>query len=43
MGEQGAGNAAKLAINTLLAFNMQGLAEAVIFAGEKGVSGRRPC
>lgn len=37
MGEQGAGNAAKLAINTLLAFNMQGLAEAVLFAGEKGI------
>lgn len=37
MGEQGAGNAAKLAINTLLAFNMQGLAEAVIFAREKGI------
>jgi 3-hydroxyisobutyrate dehydrogenase len=37
MGEQGAGNAAKLAMNTLLAFNMQGLAEAVIFAREKGI------
>ena len=37
MGDQGAGNAAKLAINTLLAFNMQGLAEAIIFAEEKGV------
>jgi 3-hydroxyisobutyrate dehydrogenase len=37
MGEQGAGNAAKLAINTLLAFNMQGLAEAVLFAREKGI------
>ena len=36
-GEQGAGNAAKLAMNTLLAFNMQGLAEAVIFAREKGI------
>lgn len=37
MGGQGAGNAAKLAMNTLLAFNMQGLAEAVIFAREKGI------
>jgi 3-hydroxyisobutyrate dehydrogenase len=37
MGEQGAGNAAKLAINTLLAFNMQGLAESVLFAREKGI------
>ncbi|HEV3324539.1 MAG TPA: NAD(P)-dependent oxidoreductase [Puia sp.] len=37
MGEQGAGNAAKLAVNTLLAFNMQGLAESVLFAGEKGI------
>jgi 3-hydroxyisobutyrate dehydrogenase len=37
MGDQGAGNAAKLAMNTLLAFNMQGLAEAVIFAREKGI------
>jgi 3-hydroxyisobutyrate dehydrogenase len=37
MGGQGAGNAAKLAINTLLAFNMQGLAEAAIFAREKGI------
>jgi 3-hydroxyisobutyrate dehydrogenase len=37
MGEQGAGSAAKLAINLLLAFNIQGLAEAVIFAREKGI------
>jgi 3-hydroxyisobutyrate dehydrogenase len=37
MGEQGAGNVAKLAINTLLAFNMQGLAESVLFAKEKGI------
>jgi 3-hydroxyisobutyrate dehydrogenase len=37
MGEQGAGNAAKLSMNTLLAFNMQGLAEAVMFAREKGI------
>ncbi|HUB59409.1 MAG TPA: NAD(P)-dependent oxidoreductase [Puia sp.] len=37
MGGHGAGNAAKLAINTLLAFNMQGLAEAVLFAAEKGI------
>lgn len=38
MGEQGAGNNAKLAINLLLAFNMQGLAEAVNFAREKGIA-----
>src|SRR6202012_5141151 len=31
MGDLGAGNAAKLAMNLLLAFNMQGLAEAGIF------------
>jgi 3-hydroxyisobutyrate dehydrogenase len=37
LGQQGAGNNAKLAINTLLAFNMQGLAEAVLFANEHGV------
>jgi 3-hydroxyisobutyrate dehydrogenase len=37
LGEQGAGNIAKLAINTLLAFNMQGLAESVLFAKEKGI------
>jgi 3-hydroxyisobutyrate dehydrogenase len=37
LGEQGAGNCAKLAINLLLAFNMQGIAEAVLFAAEKGI------
>jgi 3-hydroxyisobutyrate dehydrogenase len=37
LGEQGAGNNAKLAINTLLAFNVQGLAESVLFAKEKGI------
>jgi 3-hydroxyisobutyrate dehydrogenase len=37
LGEQGAGNIAKLAINMLLAFNMQGLAESVLFAKEKGI------
>ncbi len=38
LGDQGAGNNAKLAINLLLAFNMQGLAEAVVFAREKGIA-----
>jgi 3-hydroxyisobutyrate dehydrogenase len=38
LGQQGAGNNAKLAINTLLAFNMQGLAESVLFASEHGIS-----
>lgn len=37
LGEQGAGNSAKLAINLFLAFTMQGLAEAVNFARENGV------
>jgi len=37
MGGQGAGNAAKLAINTYLAFTMQGLAEAVSFAHDNGI------
>ena len=37
LGQQGAGNNAKLAINTLLAFNMQGLAESVLFASEHGI------
>ena len=37
MGEQGAGNAAKLAINLYLAFNMQGMAESVYFASENGI------
>jgi 3-hydroxyisobutyrate dehydrogenase len=38
MGDQGAGNSAKLAINLLLAFNIQGLSEAVLFAKEKGIA-----
>ncbi len=38
MGDSGSGNAAKLAINLLLAFNMQGLAESVLFAREKGIA-----
>jgi 3-hydroxyisobutyrate dehydrogenase len=38
LGGQGAGNSTKLAINLLLAFNMQGVAEAVLFAAEKGIS-----
>ena len=38
LGQQGAGNNAKLAMNTLLAFNMQGLAESVLFASEHGIS-----
>ena len=37
LGQQGSGNNAKLAINTLLAFNMQGLAESVLFASEHGI------
>ena len=38
VGNNGAGNTAKLAINTLLAFHAQGLSEAVIFARENGVA-----
>lgn len=38
VGDQGAGNAAKLAINTLLAFHAQGLAETIIFAREQGIA-----
>jgi 3-hydroxyisobutyrate dehydrogenase len=37
VGETGAGNAAKLAINTLLSFYTQGLAEAVILAKNNGI------
>jgi 3-hydroxyisobutyrate dehydrogenase len=37
VGSTGAGNTAKLAINTLLAFHAQGLAEAVVFARNKGI------
>ncbi|MBN9383129.1 MAG: NAD(P)-dependent oxidoreductase [Chitinophagaceae bacterium] len=38
MGSQGAGHTAKLAINLLLAFNIQGLAESVLFARENGIA-----
>jgi len=38
LGEQGAGNSAKLAINLLLAFNTQGLAESVLFARQNGIA-----
>ena len=38
LGAQGAGNSAKLAINLLLAFNVQGLAESVLFAQENGIA-----
>lgn len=38
LGEQGAGHSAKLAINLLLAFTVQGLAESVVFARENGVA-----
>ncbi|HEY6899599.1 MAG TPA: NAD(P)-dependent oxidoreductase [Puia sp.] len=38
MGGQGAGNSAKLAINLLVAFNMQGLAETIHFAKENGIA-----
>ncbi|PSR55096.1 NAD(P)-dependent oxidoreductase [Adhaeribacter arboris] len=37
VGETGAGNSAKLAINTLLGFYAQGLAEAIIFAQQHGI------
>jgi 3-hydroxyisobutyrate dehydrogenase len=37
MGNTGAGNTAKLAINTLLAFYAQGLAEAIVFARHNDV------
>ncbi|MET3981281.1 3-hydroxyisobutyrate dehydrogenase [Mucilaginibacter sp. UYP25] len=37
VGKAGAGNAAKLAINTLLSFYTQGLAEAVILAKNNGI------
>jgi len=40
LGEQGAGNSAKLAINLLLAFNTQGLAESVLFARENGIASK---
>ena len=37
VGETGAGNSAKLAINTLLSFHAQGLAETVLFANAQGI------
>ena len=37
VGENGAGNGAKLAINSLLALYAQGLAETVLFANEQGI------
>jgi 3-hydroxyisobutyrate dehydrogenase len=37
VGGNGAGNRAKLAVNTLLAFHAQGLAEAITFAEKKGI------
>jgi 3-hydroxyisobutyrate dehydrogenase len=38
VGDVGAGNTAKLAINTLLGFHAQGLAEATVFARKNGVA-----
>jgi len=38
LGEHGAGNSAKLAINLLLAFNTQGLAESILFARQNGIA-----
>lgn len=38
VGESGAGNTAKLAVNTLLAFHAQGLAEVITFANKNGIS-----
>jgi 3-hydroxyisobutyrate dehydrogenase len=37
VGENGAGNSAKLAINSLLALYAQGLAETVVFANQQGI------
>ncbi|WP_426671566.1 NAD(P)-dependent oxidoreductase [Mucilaginibacter sp. McL0603] len=37
VGDTGAGNTAKLVINTLLGVYAQGLAEAVVFAGQNGI------
>jgi len=37
VGDSGAGNTAKLAINTLLAFHSQGLAETVLFAQQNNI------
>jgi 3-hydroxyisobutyrate dehydrogenase len=38
VGDVGAGNTAKLAINTLLGFHAQGLAEAALFARKNGIA-----
>lgn len=38
IGEVGTGNVAKLAINSLLSFHAQGLAEAINFASERGIA-----
>ena len=38
LGENGMGSAAKLAINFFLGLNIQGIAETVLFAKEKGIS-----
>lgn len=38
LGSNGAGNSAKLAINLMLAFYFEGMAEMVIFANQKGIS-----
>ncbi|MBE9462351.1 NAD(P)-dependent oxidoreductase [Dyadobacter sp. UP-52] len=38
VGDTGAGNTAKLAVNTLLAFHAQGLAEAICFANKNGIA-----
>ncbi|MBY0542585.1 MAG: NAD(P)-dependent oxidoreductase [Sphingobacteriaceae bacterium] len=38
VGENGAGNAAKLAINTMLGLHAQGLAETILFANQQGIS-----
>lgn len=38
VGENGAGNAAKLAINTMLGLHAQGLAETILFANKQGIS-----
>jgi 3-hydroxyisobutyrate dehydrogenase len=38
LGDHGAGNAAKLAINYLLGLNLQGLAETILFAKDNGIA-----
>jgi 3-hydroxyisobutyrate dehydrogenase len=38
VGDHGAGNTAKLAINTLLGFHAQGLAESAVFARRHGLA-----